>query len=476
MNRREPPSGRDLPGADSPSDEVLDELLRAFSADETDQDVLRRIDLTSPEIEELLAAPDAEPESRAELRPETQPQTRAAEPDQSVPAAEEVDDVRVIQPAEVPDVEVGHDAEEVDHVRVIEPVDDVDAAGADEEVDDVAVADGHSTPGGVAGDPFLGAGPTTGDDSGDDTSGGGRKTISIVDGELPDSVYLEGGLGSGGSPRSTVFIDDRGDSTASTTISMEDATSATKIEPRLRERRIAVKRAIGRKRLKWALAVSLVVAIVVAALAVLGSGLFAIDEVAVEGAENTDEAALAAVVADLEGTPVLLADTDAAERELEKIAWVDAARVTTDFPNRATIEISERVPVVAYQAPDEQWRVLDGDGRVLLVVEEQPVDYEVVTGPQLLDLELGQWAQPGFGDAAMLVGALPPAVAAQTENVIVTPDGTDLRLTLADGTEVRFGAAQDLVQKLVRLQAKLNELEGRPVNYIDVSTNEVGTG
>ena len=58
----------------------------------------------------------------------------------------------------------------------------------------------------------------------------------------------------------------------------------------------------------------------------------------------------------------------------------------------------------------------------------------------------------------------------------VTADGSDLRLMLDDGLEVRFGAAQDLVTKLVRLQTRLDQLEGGGVSYVDVSTNEVTTG
>ena len=57
----------------------------------------------------------------------------------------------------------------------------------------------------------------------------------------------------------------------------------------------------------------------------------------------------------------------------------------------------------------------------------------------------------------------------------VTPDGSDLRLLLDDGLEVRFGAAQDLVTKLVRLQTRLDQLEGGGFSYVDVSTNEVTT-
>ena len=47
---------------------------------------------------------------------------------------------------------------------------------------------------------------------------------------------------------------------------------------------------------------------------------------------------------------------------------------------------------------------------------------------------------------------------------------------LTDGIEVRFGAARDLVVKLVRLQTSLDDLEGGAITYVDVSTNEVTTG
>ena len=44
-----------LPGPDAPSAEVLDELLRAFSADVTDRAKLEQIDLASPEVDELIS-------------------------------------------------------------------------------------------------------------------------------------------------------------------------------------------------------------------------------------------------------------------------------------------------------------------------------------------------------------------------------------------------------------------------------------
>jgi cell division protein FtsQ len=290
---------------------------------------------------------------------------------------------------------------------------------------------------------------------------------------LPDSVYIGGNLEPTDTSRSTVLIEDRG---GGVMISTEEAASAARIEPRLRDRRDAVKRARIRKRVKWGILASVLVLLVVAALAVLGSGLFAIEEVRVEGAARTDPEALAQVIADLEGTPVLRADTGAAERELEQLPWVEDARVTTDFPDAATIELRERTPSAAFQGDDGAWRLVDDQGRVLEVGDEQPAGYLAVRGSGFPDVEPGQYGPPGLAGAATLARSLTPTVLARTAEITVTPDGSDLRLHFTDGAEVRFGAADELVQKLVRLETKLHDLGGDRVNYIDVSTNEVGQG
>ena len=414
-----------LPGPDAPSAEVLDELLRAFSADVTDRAKLQQIDLDSPEVEELIAGNPSSVDSQPEVEDETVVLTPAAQ---------------VEAPAE-PD----------------------------------AATDGNRD-----GDTDGPSDPPTPDDGPTPTT----IVISAED-ELPDAVYLAAGdpllqvtptasppTVTGGGQR--VFIDDTS-GTDGDVLPMEAAATATRIEPRLRERRVAVKRAATRKRLKWVLIVVGVVAIVVATLAVLGSGLFAIDDVQVEGAVYTDPAALEAVVEDLQGTPVLRADTAEAERTLEQIPWVENARVTTYFPDRARIEIRERRAVASYQAEDGSFRVIDPDGRVLDVLPAQPVEYLPITSSDLPAMGPGEFAPAGFRAAASLVDALTPGMRAIAASVTVAPDASDLRLFLTDGVEVRFGAGTDLVAKLVRLQTWLDIGRDGAVTSVDVSTDEVTT-
>ena len=304
-----------------------------------------------------------------------------------------------------------------------------------------------------------------------------RPTISIGGDELPDAVYLDDELERGVAVGATLFIDDDGSADA---VAPKEA-STRGIEPRLRQRRIGVRRAESRRRLKWVIVVGLVLAVVVAALAVLGSSLFAVKNVDVSGNVYTDAAQLQAVVDDLTGTPVLRVDTLAAEEQLESIPWVEDARVTTKFPDSATIEIRERTPLVAMLGADGETRVLDRDGRVLDLIEGQPVALVWISGPGTLDTGLGGSAPIGYSSAASFVTKLTPTIRSRVHSMTVTPDGSDLRLILtgvdANGPiEVRFGSAigdSDQIEKLVRLERKLEDVGSDPVSVIDVSTSEV---
>lgn len=311
----------------------------------------------------------------------------------------------------------------------------------------------------------------------DDTAPTARTTIAIGGGEeLPDAMYLDQDLGDASKDESgTVFIDDDG---TGDSIAAMDATGRG-IEPRLRQRRIGVRRAEGRRRLKWAAIVAAVFVVVVAFLAILGSSLFSVSEIDVTGLQRADAAEVEAVMADLLDRPVLLVDTDEAEERLEAIAFVDDARVRTDFPNAVLIELRERVPVATVQGTDGQFRILDAEGRVLDVIGGQPVEFVLISGTNPLDLAEGQFASQGYASATSIVTKLTPAVRSRLVSMSVTPDGSDLRFVLSndpgENIEVRLGVAitdDDQIQRLVRLERVLDDVLGSDTTVIDVSTLE----
>jgi hypothetical protein len=104
-----------------------------------------------------------------------------------------------------------------------------------------------------------------------------------------------------------------------------------------------------------------------------------------------------------------------------------------------------------------------------------------IGGPGTLDTPVGGTASIGYSSAASLVTKLTPTIRSRVDSMMVTPDGSDLVLVLTgvDGNnpiEIRFGSAigdNEQIEKLVRLERKLEDVGADPVSVIDVSTAEV---
>ena len=306
-----------------------------------------------------------------------------------------------------------------------------------------------------------------------------RKLIVIGDDDRPDALYLDEESGSrlrevhtvdgeSSEGRSTIVIKDL-DETGS--IEALPARSSGSMDPRVRARRIAVRRAKGRKRLIWVAIAAAILLVLVGAVAVLASSLFDVRTVDVQGAVYTDPAQLSAIVDDLRGEAILLVDTRQVERRLESIPWVESARVSTQFPHRVFIDIRERKPIATFAGSDGKYRVIDRDGRVLDVVDGIPIDYMLVTGANP-DVDQGQFAGRPFASAAQLAIALPSEIRALTESIGVDATAGDLTLQLHGGLEVQLGPSADLSNKLVRLLSEVRGgLDG--ICALDVSTSDI---
>lgn len=310
-----------------------------------------------------------------------------------------------------------------------------------------------------------------------------RRIIVIAEDNLPDSVYLDedkerafhqrrDAVDESGQ-RSTIVIADLDGATAT---EPPLASSRSGIDPRIRARRISVRRAEGRRRLIWAGIGGGVLLVAIAAVAVFASSIFDVREVSVQGAVYTDPAVLQGVIDDLQGEPVLLVDTAAAQETLEAVPWVESARVATDFPHRVVIDIRERVPIATFQGGDGQFRVIDLQGRVLDVLAGQPIDYLLVTGDHP-DTARGQFAGAPYAAVAELVSSLPPEIRDVTLSVGVDASTGTLTMVLAndqpDGVSVRLGDERGLDEKLARLLRQVRKgLDG--VCALDVSTSDAG--
>jgi cell division protein FtsQ len=312
----------------------------------------------------------------------------------------------------------------------------------------------------------------------------GRSTIVIEGDDLPDTLYLDeenerrlrqthgDDTGDG---RDTVFIGDI-DGVDFTEVPYDLTARPTgrggAIDPRVRARRVAVRRAEGRRRLFWVGVGLGAVVLSLLAVGVVASPLFGVDDVVVQGATYTDTDVLDAIIEELSGDAVLLVDSAAIEARLEEVPWVERARVDPTFPGTVVIDIRERRALASFQGGDGRWRVIDVQGRVLDVLDGQPVAYMPIIGVHP-DTARGQFAGAPYAAAAALVQVLPAEVRAVTRSVGLDAVTGTLTLELTSATTVRLGSADDLDLKLARLLGQVRGgLDG--VVSLDVSTGQIG--
>jgi cell division protein FtsQ len=233
------------------------------------------------------------------------------------------------------------------------------------------------------------------------------------------------------------------------------------VDPRMRERRVAVQRDAGRRRLRRLLFALGALAVLTAAVGIVLSPLLALDDVAVAGAGDR-AAEVRAVVDDDLGSALLLLDTGAVADRVEALPWVASARVERELPNAVRVTVTPRVPVAFARAADGTVGFVDGRGVVLAVAPAPPLGL-----PELL----GTTGVPPLGgrlasaEAARVAAALGP-LAGRVVTIVVA--GGQATLHVIDGPEVRFGALDRLAEKARAADAVLGATAPGSLTYLDV--------
>jgi cell division protein FtsQ len=243
------------------------------------------------------------------------------------------------------------------------------------------------------------------------------------------------------------------------------------MEPKIRRRRIEIGRSIGRKRLVALIAGGTVVLVGLGALLLFTSPLFSVEQVTVYGDVYTEPAELQTVIDDLEGQPTLAVDIQRARAALEALPYIREARVRADFPHTVSIELEERVPAAAFAGEDGLWRIIDVEGRVLVVIDGAPADYPAIRNAGQ-NLAPGEAASGEFASVAQLATAVPEELGVWISSFDVTTTG-EVTMNLRSGTTVQFGQPLDRSQsKLAVILTTLRELPPAKVARLDVTNPE----
>lgn len=248
---------------------------------------------------------------------------------------------------------------------------------------------------------------------------------------------------------------------------MSDTSAPTRLrmDPRIRERRVAVQRDAGRRRLRLLLAGGAVVAAIALAYGLTRSPVFDVDEVRVLGAARTTPEQIAEA-GGLDRSPQL-ADVKPAivARRLERLPWVQEARVVRHWPGTVEVTLLERTPLATLPAAAGGWAVVDDSGRVLETTPEPT--------PGMVQVNTTPAPVPGehVGDATLgalgLLDALPPSLSERVNGLTVSDDGI-IEVHAVGLPIIHFGPATQVRPKLVALTTLVARTNLKGVKAIDV--------
>lgn len=235
------------------------------------------------------------------------------------------------------------------------------------------------------------------------------------------------------------------------------------IDPRIRERRIEVIREAGRRRLRITLVVASAIIVIGLAYLTVESPLLDVDRVRVSGNQRETAAQIRAASQVHKGDALLFVDTGAVARRVERLPWVEHARVRRDFPGTLAIVVSDFVPTAYLRAGRGRFALVASTGRVIGIALTHPARAVEIRGERTVPVVGSLLTPPAAAD---VVSKLPARLAS---HVIAIDVGGTFALELNGGGQVRLGSLDDLAAKGASALAVLHHLAGATFTYIDVS-------
>jgi len=238
------------------------------------------------------------------------------------------------------------------------------------------------------------------------------------------------------------------------------------IDPRIRQRRIEVRRREGRRRLYLLLAMVGAVVLFLAGWGATRSPLLDVDHVRITGARRTTTGQILAVSRVHRGKAMIDIDEGAAVRRIEALPWVGRATVRRRWPGTIDVGVTERAPVAAAAGPSGTWVAVDATGRVLTSVPAPPPDEPALAGVPPAGVPGTRLAGP-VGALLRVAAALPPSVRARVASLALA-EGGQVEARLRPAGTVRLGPPEDLAAKLLAVETVLGQVDLVRLAVLDV--------
>jgi len=213
------------------------------------------------------------------------------------------------------------------------------------------------------------------------------------------------------------------------------------MDPRIRDRRIQVRRDEGRKRLRLLIAFGSCLIAAGAVVAALHSALLDVDHVRVAGAVETPAAQITAA-AGLDHHRFLVdIDPSAVRARVGALPWVADVEVRRRWPGTVRIRVTERKALASLPAPGNRTALVDATGRVLALTDSAPAGTVRLEGLAVAPAPGEELDGPGRA-ALVVAAALPATVRPRVAIIRAVADGFELHLagSASSSPVVEFGS------------------------------------
>lgn len=251
------------------------------------------------------------------------------------------------------------------------------------------------------------------------------------------------------------------------------------IDPRIKARRIAVQRDVGRKRLRRLLLAGGAVGTLTGLWGLTLTPLLDVDRLEVTGAANTGVLGVLAASHVRRGEAMTTVHLGGAAHRIAALPWVQTVDVHRRWPGTIVFHVVERrpaaaVPVKTSSTPTDasppSWLLVDAEGRQLALVAAPPagllhLDIAPVTP------ELGRDLAAPDADVLQLASTIPAALRDRIVSLHPAADGTvDGTVRLRDGGEAALllGTPTQTAAKWLALVTILDDTDPARLAQIDV--------
>jgi len=244
----------------------------------------------------------------------------------------------------------------------------------------------------------------------------------------------------------------------------------SRMDPRIRDRRVAVKRDEGRRRLRLLIAAVGVVGTLSLGWMLLHSSAFDVDHVRVTGNVHVRGSAVEAASGLHRGAPMIGVREGVVAGRVRRLPWVGTARVTRHWPGTVVIEIRERRPAAVVRARAGGWMLVDATGRLLAPAPLPPPELEALEGTPPAGAPGAQL--PPAALAALRVAVLLPRSRVAVVRVVALLPDASVELRLSAGGVVRFGPPDHAREKLTAALTVIDHVGAGAVGLLDVRVPE----